>query len=427
MDSLYELSILKSLLEFWLVVSFIFKKFWWAFLPYVLAISYYIWLHWKREKELDAFNYVLLAVTVPPDNEKNPKAMEQVFAGMYGMKMSPNFVEKYFLGKVQPPISFEIVGINGHVHFLVRTPDFFRDLVEANIYAQYPDAEIVEVEDYTKFAPDRFPDDKYDCFGTDFILEKEDAYPIRTYRHFADEIEKGFIDPVAVLSEAIGRLLEGEQVWLQIIIQPASDDWKKAGEKLVAKLIKKKQEKVEDIVQQTAIKGWHGLEKGVESILGVPQPEIGEKGEELISWMQYLSPGEREIVEAIESNIAKTGFEVKFRFIYIARKEVYNRKRGVNPIEGALRLFHTHNLNGFKKHKKTKTQVDYFQFRIPRRQRRIMNYYKKRRIDRGARPFVLNIEELATIYHFPYSSVKAPSIGRTEAKKGEAPTNLPIT
>jgi hypothetical protein len=41
-------------------------------------------------------------------------------------------------------------------------------------------------------------------------------------------------------------------------------------------------------------------------------------------------------------------------------------------------------------------------------------------------PFVLNTEELATIYHFPGRVAETPTFGRIEAKKGEPPSNLPI-
>jgi hypothetical protein len=39
--------------------------------------------------------------------------------------------------------------------------------------------------------------------------------------------------------------------------------------------------------------------------------------------------------------------------------------------------------------------------------------------------FVLNTEELPTIFHFPGRVAETPTFGRIEAKKGEAPTDLP--
>ena len=40
--------------------------------------------------------------------------------------------------------------------------------------------------------------------------------------------------------------------------------------------------------------------------------------------------------------------------------------------------------------------------------------------------FTLNIEELATIYHFPGGVVTTLSMPRVEAKKGGPPVNLPF-
>jgi hypothetical protein len=41
-------------------------------------------------------------------------------------------------------------------------------------------------------------------------------------------------------------------------------------------------------------------------------------------------------------------------------------------------------------------------------------------------PFVLNSEELATIFHFPGQVAAAPNLYRVPSKKGQAPSNLPI-
>ncbi len=40
--------------------------------------------------------------------------------------------------------------------------------------------------------------------------------------------------------------------------------------------------------------------------------------------------------------------------------------------------------------------------------------------------FILNIEELATIFHPPDIGVRSPLLPRVEAKKGEPPVGLPI-
>jgi hypothetical protein len=319
--------------------------------------------------------------------------------------------------------SFEIVSIGGNIRFLVRTPSHFRDFVEANVYAQYPEAEITEVEDYVEFIPEDYPNEQYDLFGAEIKLGKEDAYPIRTYKYFADDIEKGFIDPLANLLEVMSRMSAGEQMWVQLILRPAGEKWKKQGEKIVEKLIGKQVKKREPL-----------LLKGIQAAVGVIEPspakageeKKAERGGELPSQVLYLSPGDREVVEAVENNIAKIGFEVKFRIMYIAKKDVFDNKKGVNPLLGSLKLYGTQNLNTLKPHSKYWTLMPYFKDQlVPRRQRKIVKRYKKRDIE-GAKPFVFNVEEVATVYHYPYVSVKAPSLIRAEARKGIPPADLPL-
>ena len=52
--------------------------------------------------------------------------------------------------------------------------------------------------------------------------------------------------------------------------------------------------------------------------------------------------------------------------------------------------------------------------------------YKKRKINAGANSFVLNIEELATIWHFPMTSVKTPLVQKSTISNAEPPSNLPV-
>ena len=40
--------------------------------------------------------------------------------------------------------------------------------------------------------------------------------------------------------------------------------------------------------------------------------------------------------------------------------------------------------------------------------------------------FVLNVEELATLWHFPGQILKVPTLERIESKEAAPPTNLPL-
>src|SRR3989344_8788472 len=127
---------------------------WLVYLIVILAGLFELRLFLKRKKYLESIPQTLLAIDIPKDNEQSLVAVEQIFATLAGIKSSRTKYETYWLGKTQLSLSLEIISLEGYIQFLIRTPSKFRDLVEAAIYAQYPEAEITEVEDYIGLIPD---------------------------------------------------------------------------------------------------------------------------------------------------------------------------------------------------------------------------------------------------------------------------------
>ena len=413
-------------------------EYWWIIAPVALFFIFReLWLDYVRTKYIDSLKWTILEVKIPKEVQKTPKAMEQIFAGLLGIDKTPNFVEKWFKGELNGWFSLEIIGKGGKIHFLIRTMEKYRNLVEAQVYAQYPDSEIVEVEDYTADLPSKIPSKDYDAWGTELILTKEDAYPIRTYPYFFEEAkEEERIDPLASLSEILSNITPEEHIWIQVLISPANEKWKEKGEKLVEKLIGKKVSRTKQGIILEEAHGW--LDAARETLHDFffgsvkKAEERGRRSEDrsLESLMLYLSPGQRDVVSAIEKNIAKLGFNTLIRFVHWGRTDMFTGSNKVAVI-GAFKQFNTLNLNGFKPNNRTKTYINYF-FKKRRefyRKVKILNNYKRRYFPhRGfsRRGFVLNIEELASIYHIPGKIVEAPTMPRIEAKKGGPPSGLPI-
>ncbi len=403
---------------------FLFKdviiRTWWTFTPIVLFfILGYLWMEYIRARYEARKTWVLLEVRLPREVTKTPKAMEQVFSGLHGVYSEPNFLEKHIEGHQVERFSFEVAGINGRTHFYIRTNAKFRNLVEAHIYAQYPDAEILVVDDYIENMPPDVPNKDYDLWGTELVLSKPDAFPIRTYIYFEDPQEERRIDPLASLTEFLSKLEEGAQLWVQFIARPVPNAWQKSGEKLVSQLIGRKKEKspgpFEGIGESFGV-----LVRGAPP---VPGPQVKQK--DVLSQMMYLSPGQRSVVEAVEENISKIGFETTIRIVYLGRHEVFT-KANVAGILGVFRQFNTLHLNSFKPDKRKSPNIDYLfkKMRNFSRKRSLFQNYRKRKLDKH--PYILNIEELATIYHFPgKTEAPAPFMERVEAKKGEPPLGLP--
>lgn len=404
----------------------IFLSLWWLWLPvFLIAIFIEIWAYYLKNTAIKKINWLLLEIKIPRDIQKTPKAMEQVFAGFHGILTGVKFLDKYWKGKVQEWFSLEIAGIDGAVYFFVRTPEQFRNLVEAQIHAQYPDAEISEVLDYAGPLGGKAPSKTADISGVELILDKDDFYPIRTYPSFEEREEERQVDPMAPFLEILSKLKPGENIFIQYLVKPTAEkSWKEKGREAVNKLVGKKIEKKKSWI--TNIFG--GLEEFLGHLLVAIAiyPEWGAaKKEESKSSITNLSPGEKTVVEAIENKMSKLAFKTGIRFAYIARSDIFNRAN-MAAVTGAFRQFNTVNMNAFKGDSKHGTSADQ-----PLKKRREFLRKKKfieRYINRKweKKTFILNTEELATIYHYPIIVVEAPTMRRVESKKAEPPVSLPI-
>lgn len=402
----------------------------------VITILWGLWIGWVEyiQNRFDGrIEFMLLAIDIPQQNELSPKAVEQIFAHLYGMKKSGDLIEKYYEGYNQMGVSMEIVSIEGYIQFLIHTPIKFRDLVEASVYAQYPDAEITEVEDYVDMLPHpkQLPDEEWDIYGTEMRLLKDQVYPLRTYPMFEHSLSKRLLDPLASMMEIMGRMGPGEHLWVQFVIAPVGGAWRDKGLKHINKLIGKESDKKTGDLLYFPREITRGISESFTASIVEPT-EMGEdaksKERQWPSQMQHLSPEEKDVVENVGIKLSKLGFKTKVRFIYGAHKSVFNKGKGVAAVLGAFQQFSTPQLNGLVKNKKTESKTHYFftKTRTLARKKRILYGYRKRSMRRGRPGFVLNIEELASLWHFPILEVKVATIQTVDAKKGQAPATLPV-
>jgi hypothetical protein len=413
--------------------------FWYFFIHgvwifFIYPVGYLLWTLWidsRQTKYLSTINYTYLSVDIPADNEQMPKAVEQIFATIAGAHASMTKGEEWWEGKVQLFFSFELVGIDGYLSYIIRTPTGLKEVVRSAIFAQYPQAEITEVEDYAKNVPTTYPDEKYNVWGAELILSNKQYYPIKTYPEFEEKLMGEFKDPMAAVLETMSNLQRGEQVWLQIIVKPIGFEWVADAKKFVDKLAGKK---------ATPPKPAFGPLSGVASFFGdwisynntittATKPEEKKK-DEPVSKMLYLTPGEREALEAVEKKASKIGFKCKIRLVYIAEKEIFSTQRVISSVFGSIKQFNSNHLNGLKPDGLTKTSAYYgwglAKRKKARRQTNIVRNYISRSGWAGRDMFILNTEELATLYHFPIMTVKAPQMPKLEMKKSEPPSYLPL-
>ncbi len=396
--------------------------YWWIYLPFILVLLLLgAYETYAKLSFIKSIKWTLFDLKVPQDPGKSPKATEQIFASLHSILPPPiKWRDKVFKGKMIDWISLEIVGIGGETHFYIRTPEQYKKLVQSQIYAQYPDSEISEVlNDYVNLLPPSLPDESNDLWGSEMVLSKEDFYPIRTYPEFEekssgpDSIKR--IDPLASLSEVLSSLEAGEFLGLQLIIKPTGEGWVKKGQSEMDKLQGKKPKVAESMFSKAVFEIDKLIPGHVESAKEDKKPE-----------QTQLTSGKQEAIKLAEKKMGKLGFDCGIRFIYAGPRSNFHREH-IAGIIGVFKQFALQTTNSFKLNPATIT-FGKWPFKKKREYDKkifLLHKYKNRSLP--MKSFVLNTEELATIYHLPDVSVRSPLLPRVEAKKGEPPIGLPIS
>lgn len=414
------------------VFSIVMSVWFVIFPPLLYFLFHVLWMLHAQGHYVRGLKWVLLEIIPPRDIEASPLPMESIFNGFAGVMKSSTSVEQFIKGELPVSFSLEIASIEGQVHFYVRTQAGFRNLVEAHFYAQYPGVEVVEAEDYVHLVPKTLPNKDWDLWGTDFVFVKPDLYPIKTYRFFEETVTGKMIDPLAGLIETMGQTGPGQYIWLQFIVTPYTESWYSTGQGTIDEFLGKVKEEKKGVV-------WGVLSGIFDVFMNIPRGMMGgevvfagggEKGDKKEEQpLEFrLSPGQKKVLEALENNLGKQMFKTRMRHVYIGRREVFNKQTGVSSFIGAIKQFNDFNLNSFKPGDSSKTYANYIftEERLRFRQRRMFRRYITRDTDPQSTRFLLSSEELATVFHIPDMAVTAPSLTRVAAKRGGAPSNLPL-
>ena len=399
---------------------------WWV--PVLIAIAWLthdLFLYWRQCLFRKAITWTLLEILIPREIRQSPKAMEQLLEQLVSLRNSPSdWHEKYIKGEVTRWFSLEATSFGGEIHFYIRTPTGYRNIVESFLYSNYKDIEVVEVSDYVDRIPARTVDlyrAGLDMFGMELKLSKPEAYPIRTYIQFESIEEEKALDPMSTLIEALTRVKKEEHLWVQIVIRPASSDWQKLGQSVVKELKER----------------------------GVSKAKVVGSAEDLVTISR--SPGETLVLESIEKNLLKSGFDTVIRSVYFAPRSSFNLQLPQRGLRSAFNQYA--GLNRFSYNLRVWTLVKWVMYphifirrRAEARKQNMLYSFRTRALPEKiwlgrfinsnmffwnsvskSVTFVLNTEALATIFHPPsFLVLTAPFIKRVEAKRLGPPAGLPI-
>ena len=413
-------------------------------------IAWIWWLHYIQQDFISGIEFILLEIIPPRDVLRSPKAMELFITNALYHHSFKGGKEEYWQGAVWFWFSLEIVSIDGQVHFYVRTPTRIRSLIETQMYAQYPQSQVKEVEDYTLAVDQITPKSAWNGWGCEFKLEKPEAFPIKTYVDYGldkDPKEEFKVDPISPVIELFGSLQKGEQMWAQIVITPSKREYHTPGTWFG------KHDWVEESKMQ--------IKKLLKIYTRYHQHPVTGKLSTEIRVPAFLDNS----VKAMSAKTAKVGFETGIRIMYVAKKEIFPVGRRTNNSRNIRLMFRQYakpDCNEFKRinsaqadrysgiflaSKKTvmllanrmlKEYRERSFFHESLRQKIFSQYHFHWPIPEvftfdaiikayvHTETFVLNTEEIATMWHFPGQILKVPTLERIESKEASPPPNLPM-
>jgi hypothetical protein len=332
---------------------------------------------------------VLLSIEVPKENETTPLAAELMFSSLHGI-YKPE-LDKLKSG-LQDAISFEIQAQEKAIRFFVWVPRYLQGYVEGQIYAQYQGVNIQEVKDYasqSKLSPDIV------LASAELVLNKEDIFPIKSFESFE-------VDPLAAITSTLSKLTDPAQIWVQMIIRPENDSWRNRAIKYIDAVKTGKTS-----FSTSLVKGLRGLASDVMSTAFTGAAPSAPEAKPAVQ----LAPGVEDALKQIETKSTKLGFQTKIRIV-AADKTFEEAKQKLDLVVGSFKQFNTTNLNGFVAAPVTGTP------------NQVLSAYSAREFSTSGP--VLNVLELASIYHLPSNTVSTPHIVWAGSKKGEPPANLPL-
>lgn len=422
----------------------------WVF--FLLGLIYMLWRLYRIEimtQYLLKQKWVFLQIKVPKDNRVSTMGVDNIFSQLHSLQVNKTFMEKYVEGQLfQLWYSLELISMGGKISFIIRTPERMRHNVEAAFYSQYPSAEITEIADYMEhFHYSPYKPSDYDIFGTEWKLDQSDVIPMKTYKDFEHPAaEEKILDPLSHVFESLTKIEPHEFFGIQILTMPLSDEeWKT---KAMLKIKELTGEEVPHtrtlsgllltpfgiLSHRTAVQAFRGGEAGHAHAHPNEQENRPRN-----NWLS-MTEAEKMRVTLIENKSNKPGYRTKIRFLYIAPKDKFDKSKAFMII-GAYRPFTAPMFNKLKPDVHTTwTHVDaYFSptlekpvldWKLNYKKHWLFHGYKHRDWDVGLSMFILNTEEIATLYHFPITTETTtvnPAIEQTLSKTSQPPANLPVS
>lgn len=388
-------------------------------LPFLLGYTLLdLYISYNRQKYFNSLEWVLFEVVPSPETVKSPAAMELFLLALYQTSGESTWIDRWVKGKVRTWFSLEIVSLEGRVRLFIHSEKKMKRFIESQIYAQYPGVEVRDAEDYAS----QFNTTEFEIKAMELELARPDPYPIKTYIDYALDagVDEEFkIDPMTPVLEFFATIPEYNYACIQIIVRAHKKEDPDS-----TKLFPSFSEKVDS----WKVSAEYEIKKIKEKSF-IDVEEAGQKKKQNVQ-----TESQKRVISALDRSTTKFAFDTGIRLLYAGRKENFVDNYGV--LTGTFKQYNSGELNSFKP--RDGTSFDYpwqdpFGTKLKKMKFEMLTAFKTRDYfwksdykDKKRPYFILNTEELATIFHFPGLVAQTPSLSRVDSKKATPPENLPV-
>ncbi|MDD5083769.1 MAG: TraM recognition domain-containing protein [Candidatus Moranbacteria bacterium] len=335
-------------------------------------------------------------IVKPDEWREEIGSMEQFLGSLSNMKNTVSWFKRLLYHA--PQIVFELANpsTSEEILFYMAVPKKFRESIEKQIHSFFPNASVEKITDYTIFSPKSFT--SVSTLGLKNIY----ALPLKTYKSLE-------VDPLNEISNSLSKLDTIEEgAVIQIVLVPASLEWRKLGKRIAHKMQQGKQLKYAH--QSLASEIGAELTKGVfQAVFSSRKKEKLGESEKVIQ----LTPEEQELVKSIDAKSSKSAFSVNVRLITSAATQ-YRADEILGHMENAFSQFENHGVNHFQVKNRKKGRV----------MKEIVYDYIFRNFDEDD-AMILTTEEVASFFHLPISTTETPKIKWLKAGAAPPPVNIP--
>ena len=366
----------------------------WPWLVFIslLAIAFFaLWWWYRRVKEKDrlemALENVSFLITLPKEAQYHKEeeesrtdfrqivsVAEQMFASFANID-----VQKFTVHEKEHLI-FEIVAMKDIIYFYVSCRKKIALLVEKQIHAYYPTAQIESVQ-----FPNVFEGVNGQYSIKSLKLQKPFIFPIETFQKLES-------DSLNNLTNALSKFGENSTGVIQLLIRPTNQKWRRRVE-----LASRRIQEGKGINNYS---GWRRLFKVFEWFQSKPNnPQDAVP----------LTPIRQKLLEDMAAKANKTGFRAMIRLMATGPDKTTANSH-LEALAAAFSQFNSPNINGFKSASGDDSEL--------------VKAFILKEFDHSPK-MILTIEELATIFHFPNRNIATPNIKWLISRLLPPPPNLP--